>query len=127
MLFRLHGLLIVAALAFSLKASGAEGAVRRADTTAWVNRGQASYYWLTSSVGSTAQLVTLYCRDCAANVTGERDLPVVAFLRDTLGDTSPENDRVTYVCLLASSHRSVAQKALSAIPFFYWHVGSGSQ
>lgn len=127
MLLRLHHLLVVAVIALSLQASGAEGTVRRADTTAWVNRGQASYYWLTSPVGNTAQLLTLYCSACAANVTGDKDLPVVSLLRDTLGDTSLENDRVTYVWLLASSHRSIAQKTLSAIPFFYWHVGNGSQ
>jgi hypothetical protein len=39
-------------------------------------------------------------------------------LRDTLGDQSNENDRVTYIWLLTSAHRRLGQRVLSAIPFF---------
>jgi len=49
----------------------------------------------------------------------------VAVLRDTLGDQNDGNDRVTYVWLLSYSRPTIGQRLLSAIPFFYWHVGQG--
>ena len=53
-------------------------------------------------------------------------MPLLAVLRDTLGDNNSENDRVTFVWLLTYSRPNIGQKALSAVPFFYWRVGEGS-
>ena len=47
-------------------------------------------------------------------------------LRDTLGDQSNENDRVTYIWLLTYAHPRLEQRLLSAVPFFYWRIGRGS-
>ncbi len=86
-----------------------------------------SYYWQATPVANTAQLLTLFCRECEPKSAGQGDQPLVAVLRDTLGDKQPENDRVTDVWLLTYSHLNFAQRALSAMPFFYWRVGQGSR
>jgi hypothetical protein len=84
------------------------------------------YYWNSTSVGNSAQLFTLFCRGCnPSNDTG-RDVPLVSVLRDTLGDQSNENDRVTYIWLLTYAHPRLEQRLLSAVPFFYWRIGRGS-
>lgn len=93
--------------------------------------GQSLYYWKSTPVGNTAQLVTLFCRSCGntqsddVNVSGS-DIPLVSVLRDTLGDSDSHNDRLLYVWLLSYVHPNAAQYILSAMPFLYWHVGEGS-
>lgn len=84
------------------------------------------YYWNSTPVGGNAQLLTLFCRACNVFQGAERDVPLVAVLRDTLGDEGDENDRVTYIWLLSYAHPRLGQRILSAIPFFYWRVGQGS-
>jgi hypothetical protein len=98
------------------------------------------YYWETTPVGSTAQLVTLFGRSCqdqpptAPSAVAQRTgpsairchVPLVSVLRDTLGDTDPRNDRLLYVWLLSYVHPNVTQYMLSAMPFFYWKIGEGS-
>jgi hypothetical protein len=84
------------------------------------------YYWNSIPVGDSAQLLTLFCRACNVYNSAERDVPLVSVLRDTLGDHTAENDRVTYVWLLTYAHPRVRQRILSAVPFFYWRVGKGS-
>jgi len=86
----------------------------------------AAYYWDAEPAGENAQLLTLFCGSCAPASEARRDLPLVAVLRDTLGDQNDGNDRVTYVWLLSYSRPKIGQRLLSAIPFFYWHVGKGS-
>lgn len=85
-----------------------------------------AYYWKAQPAGENAQLLTLFCRSCGPAPEGWRDLPLLAVLRDTLGDESNGNDRVTYVWLLSYSRPTIGRRLLSAIPFFYWHVGQGS-
>jgi hypothetical protein len=55
------------------------------------------------------------------------DLPVVSLLRDTLGDNARENDRILYVWLLPSASRSLPQKIMAGVPFFYWRLGRGPE
>ncbi len=86
------------------------------------NEQSTSYFWETTSVGDTAQLVTLFCSACGGT---DQKLPLVAVLRDTLGDDDTENDRLTSVWLLSYSRPALHQQMLSAIPFFYWRVGEG--
>ena len=85
---------------------------------------QSTYFWRSQDLGGTAQLVTLFCRfkDPAEAPEGT---PLVAVLRDTLGDTNPTNDRLTEVWLLTYEKPDITQRVLSAVPFFYWHVGDG--
>ncbi|HEX7360809.1 MAG TPA: hypothetical protein VF283_09985 [Bryobacteraceae bacterium] len=84
------------------------------------------YYWKSNSVGNSAQLLALFCRACATSGSKPEDVPLVAVLRDTLGDNDPHNDRVTDVWLLTYSRPSIGQRVLAAVPFFYWRVGGGS-
>lgn len=85
------------------------------------------YFWGATPVGSTAELVTLFCRGCAGSGSylGNADVPLITVLRDTLADGDPENDRLTAVWLLTYTSPSVAKQVLSAIPFFYWRAGGG--
>lgn len=85
-----------------------------------------SYYWQVSPVGNTAQLLTLFCSGCLPSAVAPGDVPLLAVLRDTLGDSYPDNDRVTDVWLLTYSRTNIGQKALSAVPFFYWRIGRGT-
>jgi len=85
-----------------------------------------SYYWRATPVGDTAQLLTLFCRSCESSVDGAQDTPVIAVLRDTLGDTALANDRVTCIWLLSYARPGWEKRLLSAVPFFYWRVGSRS-
>jgi hypothetical protein len=84
------------------------------------------YYWKTTSVSDSAQLLTLFCRACTIVEGIEQDVPVISVLRDTLGDQITENDRVTYVWLLTYAHPRMEQRILSAIPFFYWRISKVS-
>lgn len=86
------------------------------------------YFWGATPVGSTANLVTLFCRGCAGSgsLVGEADVPLIAILRDTLADDDPENDRLTALWLLTYASPSVVKQVLSAVPFFYWRAGQGS-
>ena len=91
------------------------------------------YYWRDLNVGGTAVLSTLFCHSPAAlespvpdQRAESRDIPLIAVLKDTLGDSNPENDRLTYVWLLTYKRPSWGQRILSAIPLFYWHFGNGS-
>lgn len=86
---------------------------------------ESHYYWKTNSVGGTAQLLTLFCRACGTRLESQ-DVPLLAVLRDTLGDNDPRNDRVTDVWLLTYSRPGIGKRLLAAVPFFYWRVGSGS-
>jgi hypothetical protein len=83
------------------------------------------YYWKASPAGNSAQLVTLFCRACDDAAGTDRDIPLVAVLRDTLGDVDSANDRVTDVWLLTYSRPSWEKRVLSAVPFFYWKIGDG--
>jgi hypothetical protein len=87
---------------------------------------QPVYYWKSVPVDDTAQLLSLFCRECGASDSGSHDLPLVSVLRDTLGDTDPRNDRLMYVWLLSCERPTVGQTILSAVPVFYRHVGKRS-
>lgn len=81
-----------------------------------------TFRWETTPVGDSAELHTLLRTDQAT----ETDTPVVAVLRDTLGDPNTDNDRLVYVWLLDYSPLNWHQRLLAAVPFFYWRVGRGS-
>jgi hypothetical protein len=54
----------------------------------------------------------------------DSDVPLVSILRDTLGDSSSDNDRLRYVWMHTYTRPSAAQRAASAVPFLYTRVGS---
>ena len=49
----------------------------------------------------------------------DTELPLVSILRDTLGDTVPENDRLRYVWMLTFTRPSFGQKLAASVPFLY--------
>jgi hypothetical protein len=109
---------------------GADVAPMRLPTTTLREINPSSYYWQSTPVDGTAQLLTLFCKppsDGTSEKNSEEDVPLVSVLRDTLGDADPENDRVTYVWLLSYTRPTLGRRALSAVPFFYWRVGDGSR
>ena len=57
----------------------------------------------------------------------QADVPLVAILRDTLGDSEPENDRLRYVWDFSYARPAWWQHVASAVPFFYFHLGSQRQ
>ena len=83
----------------------------------------AGYYWVSTPVANSAQLLTLVCKSCTVD-TPTHDVPVVSLLRDTLGDSERENDRVMFVWLLGYSRQRIGQRLLAAVPFFYWRMGA---
>jgi hypothetical protein len=84
------------------------------------------YYWVATPVGDSAQLVTLLCANCGPVTRPDRRVPLVSVLRDTLGDKTRDNDRITYVWLLSLTRQSIGQRLLAGVPFFYWRVADGS-
>ncbi|HMF56013.1 MAG TPA: hypothetical protein VK619_06615 [Pyrinomonadaceae bacterium] len=55
------------------------------------------------------------------------EVPLVSVLRDTLGDSNPENDRLRYLWTLTYARPSFGQRIAAAIPFLYSHVGNRSR
>ena len=84
------------------------------------------YFWEIQPVGGSAQLVTLFCQPCDHSPGSSRELPLLSFLRDTLGDNNSANDEISYLWLLSSTHQNIGQQLLAAVPFFYWRVGDGA-
>lgn len=103
---------------------------QRFQTTILHENSQAPYYWKSQPAGDSSELLTLFCRTCQGPLGSEGVLaggvPLVAVLRDTLGGSSVENGRITYVWLLTYTRPNLARRMLSAVPFFYWRVGGGS-
>ncbi len=52
------------------------------------------------------------------------EVPLVSLVRDTLGDETPENDRLRYLWMLTYTKPTFWQKMASAIPFLYTRVGN---
>jgi hypothetical protein len=77
-------------------------------------------------VAGGAELVTLFARLNAAAPSGPQDLdvPLLAVLRDSLGDDDPDNDRLRSVWILTSTRPTPWQRAASALSFGYFRAGS---
>lgn len=72
-----------------------------------------------------ADLITILARlDGLATTEKNNWVPLVTVLRDTLGDASPENDRLRYVWPLTYTRPTLRQKIAGAIPFLYARVGN---
>lgn len=72
-----------------------------------------------------AELVTVFARlnDRAAG-SQNLDVPLLAVLRDSLGDDDPDNDRLRSVWILTSTRPTAWQRAASALSFGYFRAGS---
>jgi hypothetical protein len=64
------------------------------------------YYWKTTPVGDSAQLLTLFCRACGVSKDSEEDVPLVSVLRNTLGDQSGESDCAEWNRVVARERRT---------------------
>jgi hypothetical protein len=72
-----------------------------------------------------AELITIHARlDGIENPEHNNWVPLVTVLRDTLGDTTPENDRLRYVWPLTYTRPTLGQRLSGAVPFLYSRVGS---
>ena len=72
-----------------------------------------------------AELITIKAR--LDGIESSEDLkwvPLVTVLRDTLGDLTPENDRLRYVWPLTYTHPTMRQRLLGGVPFLYARVGN---
>jgi hypothetical protein len=72
-----------------------------------------------------AELITILAKleGIETNENGKW-MPLVTVLRDTLGDLSPENDRLRYVWPLTYTRPTLKQRLSGAIPFLYSRVGN---
>ena len=76
-------------------------------------------------VDGGAELITILARlDGIESREAGKWVPLVAVLRDTLGDLSPENDRLRYVWPLTYTRPTMRQRLSGAIPFLYSRVGN---
>jgi len=76
-------------------------------------------------VAGGAELITIQARlDGIAAPEISKWVPLVTVLRDTLGDFTPENDRLRYVWPLTYTRPTLRQRVSGAIPFLYSRVGN---
>jgi hypothetical protein len=76
-------------------------------------------------VDGGAELITILARlDGIESTEAGKWVPMVTVLRDTLGDLSPENDRLRYVWPLTYTRPTMRQRLSGAIPFLYLRVGN---
>jgi hypothetical protein len=71
-----------------------------------------------------AELVTVFAHVNGAPKTPDLDIPILAVLRDSLGDDDPDNDRLRSVWILTSTRPTPWQRAASALTFGYFRAGS---
>jgi hypothetical protein len=74
----------------------------------------------TTPVAGDAELLTVFGR---THHPGD-EVPLFAVLRDTLGDSAPENDRLRYVWTFTAASPAWWQRLTAAMPFFYMRPGS---
>ncbi len=76
-------------------------------------------------VAGGAELVTVFAHlNGGAASSDQSDVPVLAVLRDSLGDGDPGNDRLRSVWILTSTRPTPWQRAASALSFGYFRAGS---
>jgi hypothetical protein len=115
---------------FAIALKPAEDAPAHSEMVGVVENNHPGYYWKVEPAAENAQLLTLFCGGCgpktADNAEGA-NVPLVAVLRDTLGEYRADEDRLLDIWLLDYANPGLGKKILSAVPFFYWHPGSGSR
>ena len=84
-----------------------------------------SYRVESEPVADGAELVTVFGRlHNPASGSQDLDVPLLAVLRDSLGDSDPANDRLRSVWILTSTRPTPWQRAASALSFGYFRAGS---
>ena len=87
-----------------------------------------SYHVERQPVADDAELITVFGRlqnpsGPQASTSPENDVPLLAVLRDSLGDSDAENDRLRYVWILTSTRPTLWQRTASALSFGYFRAG----
>ncbi len=71
-----------------------------------------------------AELITIHARLQGPAQNNREWTPLVSILRDTLGDTDPENDRLRYLWPLTYTRPGLSQRLAAGVPFFYTRAGN---
>ena len=72
-----------------------------------------------------AELITVHAKlNGLESTENDKWIPLVSILRDTLGDSDGENNRLRYVWPLTYTRPTIKQRLAAAIPFFYTRVGN---
>ncbi|MFN7993679.1 MAG: hypothetical protein U0Q18_08770 [Bryobacteraceae bacterium] len=71
-----------------------------------------------------AELITYFAQPPAASGPSE-PIPLLSVLKDTLGESRPDHDRLRQVWVYSSAHPSVWQRLASGVPFYYWKSVAG--
>jgi len=72
-----------------------------------------------------AELITIHAKlEGLDQPTNDKWVPLVSILRDNLGDSNYENDRLRYVWPLTYTRPTFKQRLAAAVPFFYTRVGN---
>jgi len=84
------------------------------------------YHSESQPVAGGAELVTVFARfnEAPTSASADVDVPLLAVLRDSLGDDDPDNDRLRSVWILTSTRPTPWQRAASALSFGYFRAGS---
>ncbi len=91
----------------------------------FLSQPSSSYRVEREPVADGAELITIFGRlPDPASSAQDPGVPLLAVLRDSLGDSDPANDRLRYVWILTSTRPTVWQRAASALSFGYFRVGS---
>jgi len=83
----------------------------------------------TVDISTGGQLVIFFeklAADADAQSPGTSELPLLAVLRDTLGDNDAENNRLRQVWVFTYTSPSPAQRIAAGVPFFYHRSGLDS-
>ncbi len=84
-----------------------------------------SYRLEREPVANGAEVITVFGRlHNPASGAQDLDVPLLAVLRDSLGDNDPSNDRLRSVWILTSTRPTPWQRAASALSFGYFRAGS---
>src|SRR5947207_11284433 len=77
-------------------------------------------------IANGAELLTIFGRLDSMRTTNAAtpEVPLISVMRDTLADTDPDNDRLSYVWMLTYTRPNLMKRFASAIPFLYQHVGN---
>ena len=97
------------------------------------NQASPSYRLEREPLANGAELITVFGRlqnpagahDPASELpASQQDVPLIAVLRDSLGDNDVSNDRLRQVWILTSTRPTLWQRTASALSFGYFRAGS---
>ena len=74
----------------------------------------------TTPFANGSELLTVFVTLPADQSLHYREMPVLSVVRDTLGTTDPESERLRDVWLLTAGRPSAFHNVESALPFIYW-------